>query len=558
MSRILLTIAATYATLLLIYCYSYYFCITKEAYESYLSVLHVMPPPASVVPFCAEGAPADIMEIVESMKSMESITRGSSQCVRVVNAMEVRAKSMDERVVYACASRHAFVMYTKYKNKAGNKADGNEVYAADILGPSVNRIVCTTLGAKYVFDLIARSLTLSLVATVGSVDGLDGVVVCTLLSLDQTETLRGSNVQLLSYATPALKTLLQVRAPFVRLTGTFVTDVYPEYPDGQGIIELACAEDLIVAPPALVPKLNLLASRLLLPTSKKSNEQNESLARNTFYSLHFNFTPSSKAFIAEASNALHELHERFIDPQQHSQQHSQQQNLVLDVPLEFAEFSAAYDGRVRVIKMPNAISGLPLRVGDRMRLTKNRVAENGLYVVAARDAHGATLYSPPVLSDMPRRFKKGADVYLVGGFEGFEKGDKVFVAPLAAMAVVTSSSELKLLPELDPIADVKYDPKSLCFPDNTVTVMELCLSGVDASGRGTKAVGTWDRPCLTHAECPFFEGVRGGCMDSGYCEMPLGVRQDSYKTYSGTPLCRENENEGTSCSGPYAFQAEFI
>jgi hypothetical protein len=48
--------------------------------------------------------------------------------------------------------------------------------------------------------------------------------------------------------------------------------------------------------------------------------------------------------------------------------------------------------------------------------------------------------------------------------------------------------------------------------------------------------GTWDRPCETDTECPFYDSRRGrgGCRDSGFCEMPLGVNNLSYRKQGST------------------------
>ena len=43
--------------------------------------------------------------------------------------------------------------------------------------------------------------------------------------------------------------------------------------------------------------------------------------------------------------------------------------------------------------------------------------------------------------------------------------------------------------------------------------------------------GTWDRPCETDTECPFYDSRRGrgGCSEGGFCEMPLGVDRRSFR-----------------------------
>ena len=59
-----------------------------------------------------------------------------------------------------------------------------------------------------------------------------------------------------------------------------------------------------------------------------------------------------------------------------------------------------------------------------------------------------------------------------------------------------------------------------------------------------KLVGTWDKPCNTNEECPFYkknknyENSRGGCL-GGYCEMPSNILRLGYKKYNKNikPFC---------------------
>ena len=53
--------------------------------------------------------------------------------------------------------------------------------------------------------------------------------------------------------------------------------------------------------------------------------------------------------------------------------------------------------------------------------------------------------------------------------------------------------------------------------------------------------GIWDSVCNKDTECPFYDGENGGCnLDTGYCAMPKGTKNISYKKYEGIP---EKENE---------------
>lgn len=71
-----------------------------------------------------------------------------------------------------------------------------------------------------------------------------------------------------------------------------------------------------------------------------------------------------------------------------------------------------------------------------------------------------------------------------------------------------------------------------CVTSPTTEIKSVCLADGDL----------WDTPCSADDQCPFFQvnlrypNYRGGCLDSGWCEMPVGVTQTSYRTYQGTPV----------------------
>lgn len=64
-----------------------------------------------------------------------------------------------------------------------------------------------------------------------------------------------------------------------------------------------------------------------------------------------------------------------------------------------------------------------------------------------------------------------------------------------------------------------------------------------------RAGGTWDRPCERDSECPFYDWRRGrgGCNRSGFCEMPLGVDNKSFRL-AGNPS--HMMHHGCSSSDP--------
>jgi hypothetical protein len=81
------------------------------------------------------------------------------------------------------------------------------------------------------------------------------------------------------------------------------------------------------------------------------------------------------------------------------------------------------------------------------------------------------------------------------------------------------------------------DDKYICFTNSKLATKTACTSEYDEFGKQKKDTDVWDKPCEFHEECPFFgadkfDKFRGGCLQGGYCEMPLGVKNVSYRTYA--------------------------
>lgn len=151
-------------------------------------------------------------------------------------------------------------------------------------------------------------------------------------------------------------------------------------------------------------------------------------------------------------------------------------------------FGITPEKRTRVLQLPGrSIDDIPVRIGDTVKLTTRvRATENGNYVVCELS---------------PEAFK-------------------------------------------------------LCSSDVPQPLEEICMTRSKRSRRGVDIVntkdacerdgGVWDRPCVRDDDCPFFEigrmhvYPRGGCMNSGYCEMPMGVTAISYRVTDGEPMLHDD------------------
>ena len=98
--------------------------------------------------------------------------------------------------------------------------------------------------------------------------------------------------------------------------------------------------------------------------------------------------------------------------------------------------------------------------------------------------------------------------------------------------------------QTNPIA---FDPNYRCYGNMIVENKAECDSIYDIKGEPKDYPTQWDKPCTSNQECPFYNkntnypNSRGGCLDNGYCEMPIGLLQASPHVYYDTgrfiPFC---------------------
>lgn len=112
------------------------------------------------------------------------------------------------------------------------------------------------------------------------------------------------------------------------------------------------------------------------------------------------------------------------------------------------------------------------------------------------------------------------------------------------------------------------DPTFNCYGDKNIPSKALCDSPYDMVGQPKAKRTTWDQPCVKDEDCPFYQANtnynnnRGGCMERGVCELPLGLRRVAYRKYDKegryAPLCYDCDPYDTECcdkqsSPDYAF-----
>ena len=92
-----------------------------------------------------------------------------------------------------------------------------------------------------------------------------------------------------------------------------------------------------------------------------------------------------------------------------------------------------------------------------------------------------------------------------------------------------------------------FDPNYRCYGNMIVENKAECDSIYDIKGAPKDYPTQWDKPCTSNEECPFYKkntkypNTRGGCLENGYCEMPIGLLQASPHVYYDTgkfqPFC---------------------
>jgi hypothetical protein len=183
--------------------------------------------------------------------------------------------------------------------------------------------------------------------------------------------------------------------------------------------------------------------------------------------------------------------------------------------------------------------GVRLRAGDRVLLDPAPdsflPAFDAWYVVAA-DAKAATLTSHwPVTrkaEDFARASASREATLLPGGSR-----------------VRTEDGLLGTLGEDGAFApDAKKPSPGMCINKPWIRSEAECTAARSAMDR--LGAGTWDQPCASHADCPFFQAnrrypnYRGGCL-AGFCEMPVGVTRVGYRKHAGSPYCHGCSDTGT-------------
>ena len=165
-------------------------------------------------------------------------------------------------------------------------------------------------------------------------------------------------------------------------------------------------------------------------------------------------------------------------------------------------------------------------------------------------------------SQLPTTLPKTV-IRLSGQERDFENGVYVIQETTDSRVMLQRNAEPR--PKENKTRDSRY----VCYGDPYIMNEGLCESRFDESGALKKRRTYWDRPCEVNEECPFYQSnktypnYRGGC-NSGFCELPIGVRRLSWRRYDvdTKPACHGCPTSNLRCCEQqkikdYAFELDF-
>jgi hypothetical protein len=270
-----------------------------------------------------------------------------------------------------------------------------------------------------------------------------------------------------------------------------------------------------------------------------------------------------------------------------------------------ATFTYALDHKQRVCTLrDNVITGVTLRRGDRLRLLRQDVTDqNGLYtVVGPKECHSPLLLTASTLASRQDIGDKAGWTFRLDSRDEANKdiiqtGDKVLWRMKSnqyeiAVATVSSTNPIEIRVTRDEIMRVSATSKLSAYMREWLHPLGRCMQSTErGDGQTTQQSETaettetaetaetavtqrsaarnpywspftrkmcddlgdaavWDRPCEHDSDCPFYQVqasangetlYRGGCLQSGYCEMPVGTANIGYTKVDKKgpgPMCK--------------------
>ena len=106
-----------------------------------------------------------------------------------------------------------------------------------------------------------------------------------------------------------------------------------------------------------------------------------------------------------------------------------------------------------------------------------------------------------------------------------------------------------------------------CYGNSEIKSKFECDSYYNIDGTPKTYYSLWDKRCAVNEDCPYYKAnanypnSRGGCIEGGFCEFPVGVKRLGFTKYNdknlNTPLCY-NCNEEAGAVGAVAKKPDYV
>jgi hypothetical protein len=106
-----------------------------------------------------------------------------------------------------------------------------------------------------------------------------------------------------------------------------------------------------------------------------------------------------------------------------------------------------------------------------------------------------------------------------------------------------------------------------CYGNSEVNNKFECDSYYKIDGTPKNYYSLWDKKCVTNEECPYYKSNsnyinnRGGCINDGFCEFPVGVKRLGFTKYTDVnlnkPLCYNCIDNEMPKKPDYVFENDF-
>lgn len=221
----------------------------------------------------------------------------------------------------------------------------------------------------------------------------------------------------------------------------------------------------------------------------------------------------------------------------------------------------------KMIRLPyTSINDIVLKTGDVLEIGQQLYPEeNGTFFIVGSYNSFVIAATHPVIDD--RDIK---DLQTTNGKTSFSNPDSNHFPKQNLVYIPTYNMFGKVNSKTNRIELIDVDDTNeySCYSNHNLLTKEVCESKYDVIGSPKLRKDVWDKQCKQNSDCPFYmknvnyKNYRGGC-NNGYCEMPLGMNQISYRKYDANslPICYGCNVSDTTCcekqlKPDYAFKGD--